>query len=85
MLNIPFEYSQAFDLALKNVVRALPNRPASESDEEVVCRLSIDHPVMETGHSLTYPDNRYTTVLLSAVSESLPATLERSVPAISTT
>ncbi|KAL8832563.1 MAG: hypothetical protein Q9191_000187 [Dirinaria sp. TL-2023a] len=36
LLHVPFDYSQAFDRALKNIVSALPNRPAKESSEDVV-------------------------------------------------
>ncbi|KAK2758188.1 MCM DNA helicase complex subunit [Arachnomyces sp. PD_36] len=35
LLNLPFDYSQAFDKALKEVVATLPNRPAKETDEDV--------------------------------------------------
>ena len=37
LLESPFDYSMAFDQALKNVVAALPNRPAIESSDEAVC------------------------------------------------
>lgn len=37
LLQTPFDYSQAFDRALKNLVGALPNRPSKESAEDVVC------------------------------------------------
>ena len=37
LLQAPFDYSDAFDRALKNVVSALPNRPAKESSQDVVC------------------------------------------------
>lgn len=33
----PFDYSQAFDHALKEVVKRLPNRPEKEKLDEVVC------------------------------------------------
>lgn len=36
LLQAPFDYSQAFDLALKNTIVALPNRPARESSENAV-------------------------------------------------
>ena len=38
LLQAPFDYSQAFDQALKNTIVALPNRPARESSEDVVRR-----------------------------------------------
>ena len=36
LLQSPFDFSQAFDQALKNIVAALPNRPAIESSEDAV-------------------------------------------------
>lgn len=36
LLNIPFDFSQAFDRALKNIVNTLPNRPAHETAEDTV-------------------------------------------------
>ncbi|KAK4990970.1 MCM DNA helicase complex subunit [Elasticomyces elasticus] len=36
ILNQPFDYSQAFDRALKNVINTLGNRPAHETAEDVV-------------------------------------------------
>jgi DNA replication licensing factor MCM3 len=36
LLNHPFDYSQAFDKALKNVIASIPNRPAKETADEVV-------------------------------------------------
>ncbi|KAK5135633.1 MCM DNA helicase complex subunit [Meristemomyces frigidus] len=36
LLNVPFDYSQAFDRALKDIVRTLPNRPAHETAEETM-------------------------------------------------
>lgn len=36
LLNSPFDYSQAFDRALKNVVNSLGNRPAHETAEETL-------------------------------------------------
>ena len=38
LLQAPFDFSQAFDQALKNTIVALPNRPARESSEDVVSR-----------------------------------------------
>ena len=40
LLQAPFDFSQAFDQALKNTIVALPNRPAREAGEEVVSLLS---------------------------------------------
>lgn len=36
LLNTPFDYSLAFDRALKNIVIALPNRPPHETADDVV-------------------------------------------------
>ena len=36
LLSKPFDLALAFDEALKNVVKALPNRPAHESADDVV-------------------------------------------------
>ena len=36
LLQTPFDFSQAFDQALKNFIVALPNRPTKESSDEVV-------------------------------------------------
>ena len=36
LLQAPFDYSQAFDQALKNTIVALPNRPAREASDDVV-------------------------------------------------
>ena len=36
LLNTPFDYSQAFDRALKNIVNTLGNRPAHETAEETM-------------------------------------------------
>lgn len=36
LLSNPFDYSLAFNQALKNVVQALPNRPSKETAEDVV-------------------------------------------------
>ncbi|KAJ5219171.1 DNA replication licensing factor mcm3 [Penicillium cinerascens] len=35
LLTSPFDYSQAFDRALKDVVKSLPNRPSKETADEV--------------------------------------------------
>ncbi|KAJ6119418.1 DNA replication licensing factor mcm3 [Penicillium sp. IBT 18751x] len=35
LLTLPFDYSQAFDRALKDVVKSLPNRPSKETADEV--------------------------------------------------
>jgi hypothetical protein len=36
LLAAPFDFSQAFDQALKRIVVALPNRPAKEADDDAV-------------------------------------------------
>jgi DNA replication licensing factor MCM3 len=36
LLNSPFDYTLAFDTALKNVIKTLPNRPRHELDDEVM-------------------------------------------------
>jgi hypothetical protein len=36
LLTAPFDYCQAFDRALKEVVVTLPNRPAKERDDDTV-------------------------------------------------
>ena len=36
LLQAPFDFSQAFDQALKNIVVAIPNRPAKESSDDAV-------------------------------------------------
>ncbi|MCJ1405159.1 MCM DNA helicase complex subunit [Xylographa trunciseda] len=36
LLQAPFDFSQAFDQALKRVIATLPNRPAKESSEDVM-------------------------------------------------
>ena len=40
LLQAPFDFSQAFDKALKNIVVAIPNRPARESSDEAVSQPS---------------------------------------------
>ena len=37
LIQAPFDFSQAFDQALKNTVVALPNRPVREASDDVVC------------------------------------------------
>jgi DNA replication licensing factor MCM3 len=36
LLDQPFDFSQAFDRALKNIVKTLGNRPAFETADETV-------------------------------------------------
>ena len=36
LLNQPFDFSQAFDRALKDVIKTLPSRPASETQDDVM-------------------------------------------------
>lgn len=38
LLMSPFEYTEAFNKALKNVIKTLPNRPARETAEDVVSK-----------------------------------------------
>lgn len=38
LLLSPFEYTEAFNKALKNVIKTLPNRPARETAEDVVSK-----------------------------------------------
>ena len=40
LLQTPFDYSQAFDQALKNTIAAIPNRPAKEASADVVRRIA---------------------------------------------
>lgn len=37
LLQNPFDFASAFDQALKQIVVAIPNRPAKESSEDAVC------------------------------------------------
>lgn len=46
LLNIPMDYSLAFNQALKNIVVALPNRPPHETADDVVC----SPPIVSTYH-----------------------------------
>jgi DNA replication licensing factor MCM3 len=39
LLTSPFDYSLAFDRALKEVIKTLPNRPSRETADDVVCTL----------------------------------------------
>lgn len=44
LLFSPFDHVQAFDQALKDVVKTLPNRPPKETSDEAVCHgLSFLH------------------------------------------
>ena len=36
LLQSPFDFTQAFDQALKDIVGSLPNRPANESSDDAV-------------------------------------------------
>lgn len=51
ILNQPFDFSQAFDRAVKNIVNTLGNRPAHETAEDTVSQLSLS-----TANLLTPPD-----------------------------
>lgn len=77
LLQAPFDFSQAFDQALKNTIVALPNRPAREASDDVV---SLMHP-----RSTSTADEiaRCTTVPTSVASANSPVTLERSAPVTS--
>lgn len=43
LLTSPFDYSQAFDQALKNVIKTLGSRPEKEKSDEVVCLMFMAH------------------------------------------
>lgn len=51
LLNQPFDFSQAFDRALKNIIKTLPNRPAHESADDTVGthHISIRATLISTG------------------------------------
>ena len=36
LLNSPFDFSQAFDQALRNCVHSIPNRPKTNNSEDAV-------------------------------------------------
>lgn len=75
LLQAPFDFSRAFDQALKNTIVALPNRPAREASDDVVSRLSIT-----SCRTVLIANARCTTVPTSAASANSPATLEPSAP-----
>jgi hypothetical protein len=77
LLTSPFEWSQAFDRALKDVVKTLPSRPSSESADEVV---SPFYSVYVSFDRLTV--NRTITALLSEHLENFHVTPEHSDPPI---
>ena len=68
LLNNPFEHSQAFDAALKNVVAEIPNRPPAESAADVVCSRV---PPYKSHNSLIL--DRCTIAPSSAVLANMPA------------
>ena len=77
LLQTPFDFSQAFDAALKNLVIALPNRPAKESSNDAVRPLAPDN---------LYPSlhwNRCTTVPTRAALANMHVILGHSVQLIS--
>lgn len=43
LLQSPFDFSQAFDQALKQIVVAIPNRPSKESSEDAVRKKDSKH------------------------------------------
>lgn len=77
LLQTPFDFSQAFDAALKNIVIALPNRPTKESSEDAVCPLSHN----DLRASLRW--NRCTIVPTRAALANMHVTLGRLVQLIS--
>ena len=47
LLQAPFDFSQAFDQALKKIVVALPNRPSKESSDDTV-RVNANENMVST-------------------------------------
>jgi DNA replicative helicase MCM subunit Mcm2 (Cdc46/Mcm family) len=80
LLNQPFDYSQAFDRALKNIVNTLGNRPAFETAEETVSWIKYNGNNVRTNVAF-----RCITAHISAVSASSHATLALSLHTTSTT
>ena len=80
LLNQPFDYSQAFDRALKNIVNTLGNRPAFETAEETVGQTAINCKEHRTNAT-----TRCTTAHTLAVSVNLLAILAHSLHNTSTT
>jgi DNA replicative helicase MCM subunit Mcm2 (Cdc46/Mcm family) len=80
LLNQPFDYSQAFDRALKNIVNTLGNRPAFETAEETVSWIKYNGNNVRTNVAF-----RCITAHISAVSASSHATLALSLHITSTT
>lgn len=75
LLSQPFDISLAFNEALKNVVKALPNRPRAESGEDVVCTglWETNRRTRREGERLTW-GLRSTTAPSSAALASMRAT-----------
>ena len=69
LLNTPFDFSQAFDRALKNIVNTLGNRPAFETAEETVGQ-KLWKRNKEDGIGAD-SNNRYITAHMSAASASM--------------
>ena len=67
LLHSPFDYAQAFDHALKEIIVALPGRPSIESAENAVKRSKRMHI------RILLIFTRCTTVPSLAASESMPA------------
>lgn len=79
LLNNPFDFSQAFNQALKNIVNALPNRKPAETAEE-----TVKHSGSEASRTSADPV-RCTTAHTLGASENIHAILEALRPHISTT
>ena len=80
LLNQPFDYSQAFDRALKNIVNTLGNRPAFETAEETVRKTAWKCRKHRTDSTI-----RCTIAHTSAVSDNSRAILAHSHHSTSTT
>lgn len=74
LLTSPFDWTQAFDRALKDVIKTLPNRPSSETADEVVSFFRSVKPLTYLMHT------RIITVLTSAHLGNSHVTLELSDP-----
>lgn len=80
LLNEPFDYTLAFNQALKNVVDALPNLPPKESREDVVSK-----PNAQKSETMLTRTSRCTTVHSPAVLVNIAAILVHFVLHISIT
>ena len=79
LLSQPFDFSQAFDQALKNIIVALPNRPARESSDDAVSRISQEPLQAPNSHT------RCIIARTLVASENSPATLGPLAPTASIT